>query len=171
MNAAMPARINLGCGSKRRAGYWNVDLVGDVDERRDLAAFPWPWPDAAFEEVFSEHFLEHVADYERTVLEMHRILRPGGTLHFIVPHFRTPLAVWHLHPQQFSTATPDRLCEALPYQWGGRRLFQPVRTSVRITVLPGAFSRAATALARLAPKLWDWLGWPIDEVEFVGRKI
>ena len=84
----MAQRLNLGCGDKKREGYTNVDLCGDPDLTCDLNVFPWPFADNSVDEVFSEHFLEHVMDYEKTVWEMHRILKPGGLLHFKVPHFK-----------------------------------------------------------------------------------
>lgn len=169
-------RLNLGCGEKRLDGYVNVDACGEPDVRCDLASFPWPWPDGSVDEVLAEHFLEHVADYERTVLEVSRVLRPGGLFRFKVPHFRAPMGVWHLHRWSFSTHTPLMLCERLPYQFGGRRLFERVELRVNYPFIPkthllNRLLRAAlTRLANLSPYHWDWLGLPIDEVEFCGRK-
>ena len=122
-------RLNLGCGERKKDGYVNVDLCGNPDQRVDLSVFPWPWENDSCDEVYSEHFLEHVADYEKTVLEMHRILKPNGVLHFKVPHHRSPFAQWHLHLQNFSTYTCDILCGNVPYQWDNRRLFNKITAS------------------------------------------
>jgi SAM-dependent methyltransferase len=164
-------RLNLGCGDKKMAGYLNVDTCGEPDFACDLSRFPWPWSDGSVDEVFSSHFLEHVEDYEKTVLEMHRVLKPDGIVHFLVPHFRNPLTPWHLHRWPFSIYTPERLCQKLPYQWGGRQLFAKERIRARFSSIRRSVGVPLGVLANLFPLFWDWAGLPIDEVEFVGRKV
>lgn len=158
-------KINLGCGDKKRCGYVNVDLYGDPEVRCDLSVFPWPFADASVEEVFSEHFLEHVADYEATILEIHRILRPGGLLHFKVPHFRSPYFPWHLHRQAFSSVTCKILCWRLPYQFGGCQLFDFVKLRYNYVFTPRALAWILTPLANIARSAWEYFGLPIDEIE------
>jgi len=47
----------------------------------------WPFPDAAFDVVWAGEVLEHVADTERFVDEVRRVLRPGGKLLVTTPGF------------------------------------------------------------------------------------
>lgn len=163
-------KLNLGCGEKKVAGYLNVDNCGAPDFFFDLSQFPWPWADESVDEVFSEHFLEHVLDYEKTVLEMHRILKKGGIVHFRVPHHRSPIAVWHLHKWAFSVYTPELLCVSRPYQWGGKKLFTKIEIKANVIYLTPFLNRVLTWFANIAPYRWDFLGFPIDEVEFRGEK-
>lgn len=158
-------KLNLGCGDKMRRGYVNVDLNCSPDVRCDLSVFPWPFEDASADEVFSEHFLEHVADYERTMLEIHRILKPGGLLHFKVPHFRSPYYPWHLHRQAFSSVTCRILCWKLPYQFGGRQLFDFVKLRYNYVFVPRALAWILTPLANVVKSAWEYFGLPIDEIE------
>lgn len=158
-------KLNLGCGDKMRRGYVNVDLNCSPDVRCDLSVFPWPFEDASADEVFSEHFLEHVADYERTMLEIHRILKPGGLLHFKVPHFRSPYYPWHLHRQAFSSVTCRILCWKLPYQFGGRQLFDFVKLRYNYVFVPCALAWILTPLANMVKSAWEYFGLPIDEIE------
>lgn len=44
-----------------------------------------PVPDASFDAVFSNSVIEHIPFPERTIQEMSRVLRPGGTLAFTLP--------------------------------------------------------------------------------------
>ncbi len=119
-------KYNLGCGDKMIEGFVNVDMYGTPDVMCDLSYFPWPFESESSDEVYSEHFLEHVIDYEKTVLEMYRILKPGGLLHFKVPHFRSMFFPWHLHRYAFSSGTCRLLCEQRAYQFGGKNLFEDV---------------------------------------------
>lgn len=47
-------------------------------QQADVAALPFA--DQSFDVVIAMHMLYHVADQEKAVAEMHRVLRPGGTL-------------------------------------------------------------------------------------------
>lgn len=159
-------RLHLGCGSKKKEGYLNVDLFGDPDFRCDLNQFPWPWEDNSIDEIFSEHWLEHVDDFERTMLEAHRILKPNGLFHAKVPHFRAPMSVWHLHKFSFSVATPLLLAKKVPYLWGGAQLFKDVAVQLNFNYPQRLVAWAFTKLANLAVGQWDGLGLPTDEIEF-----
>jgi ubiquinone/menaquinone biosynthesis C-methylase UbiE len=44
-----------------------------------------PYADATFDVVFSSHCLEHSSDLPQTFAEIHRALKPGGTLIYAVP--------------------------------------------------------------------------------------
>ena len=44
-----------------------------------------PYPDASFDVVSLDNVLEHVQDRERTLDEIHRVLRPGGILYLVTP--------------------------------------------------------------------------------------
>lgn len=164
-------KLNLGCGEKKMLGYVNVDFCGTPDVTCDLSVFPWQWVDDTVDEVYSSHFLEHVQDFERTILEIHRILKPDGVIHFNVPHFRNPLAVWHLHRCGFSVYTPELLCQAVPYQFGGRQLFKKDRIRINFSSTRKSVGIPLGLVANLFPFFWDWAGLPIDEIEFIGRKV
>jgi len=164
-------KLNLGCGEKKMVGYVNVDLCGTPDVTCDLSLFPWQWADNSVDEVYSSHFLEHVQDFQLTILEIHRILKPGGGIHFHVPHFRNPLAVWDLHRWGFSVYTPERLCQALPYQFGGRALFQKKYIKIHFSSIRKSVGSPLEIVANIFPLFWDWAGLPIDEIEFFGRKV
>ena len=85
--------LELGCGPARRhpdavtvdaLDFDGVDVVGDVFEV--LASIP----DRSVDAVHSYHFLEHVEPLSRVVGELARVLKPGGLLHTVVPHFSNP---------------------------------------------------------------------------------
>jgi SAM-dependent methyltransferase len=87
-------RLNLGCGSKRIPGFLGID-IGEgsaVDVRMDVMDYLRSLPDRSVEAIYTRHFLEHVAgDTLRPLLqEIDRVLRPGGGIHIIVPHYSNP---------------------------------------------------------------------------------
>jgi SAM-dependent methyltransferase len=72
----------------------HVDLLAD--------AARLPFHDATFDTVLSTEVLEHVSDPARCVVELNRVLRPGGTL-----ILTTPFLYWiHEAPHDYFRYTP-----------------------------------------------------------------
>jgi SAM-dependent methyltransferase len=93
--------IGLGQGAEseqiiRRGGRWSgLDLTEESVERvrtrlglrsltygsvRRGSALDIPWPDNSFDIVFSHGVLHHIPDILTAQSEIHRVLKPGGTL-------------------------------------------------------------------------------------------
>lgn len=82
-------KLNLGCGDKKIKGFTNVDSNKefDPDILCDLSKYPWPFKDGEVDFVLLEMLLEHVSDTTSVIKEVHRILKPGGIVKIIVPHY------------------------------------------------------------------------------------
>ncbi len=82
-------KLNLGCGEDKKEGYVNLDFHDHVkpDVVHNLNDLPYPFPDNSFELIEAFHILEHLDRPFSVMQELHRILKPGGTLHIKVPHF------------------------------------------------------------------------------------
>lgn len=85
--------IELGCGPRKRNAeaigidildYPEVDLVGDIFDV--LQKFP----DSCVVSVSAHHFIEHIHDLELLMSELKRVVKPGGVVDFVVPHFSNP---------------------------------------------------------------------------------
>ena len=83
-------KLNLGCGKKIKEGYVNLDLypLPGVDVVTDITK-ELPFQDDEFDEIITEHVLEHVVDLNSLLQELHRITRAGGVIKIFVPHFST----------------------------------------------------------------------------------
>jgi SAM-dependent methyltransferase len=100
-NGERVLEIGLGQGAEseqiiRRGAVWSgldvtEESVDRVRERLTLRCLPFadlrqgsaldiPWPDDSFDILFSHGVLHHVHDIRRAQSEIHRVLRPGGTL-------------------------------------------------------------------------------------------
>jgi SAM-dependent methyltransferase len=87
------AKLDLGCGPRKRgADYIGVDVVDQegVDLVGDVFDVLARIPDGSLSRVFSSHFMEHIDDITRLVGELGRVIRPGGQLETVVPHFSNP---------------------------------------------------------------------------------
>lgn len=84
-----PLKLDFGCGQAKAPGFVGMDIFAsaEVDVVHDFNVFPYPFRDDTFDEVRSVSSLEHVDDFIRTVVELHRIMKPGGLLRVLVPHY------------------------------------------------------------------------------------
>lgn len=81
------ARLHLGAGHNRLAGWLNTDR--DVDAGLVLldATSPFPLPSGTVDYVFAEHLIEHLAysDALHMLHESYRVLTPGGRIRLATP--------------------------------------------------------------------------------------
>jgi SAM-dependent methyltransferase len=136
--------LDVGCGINKYSGAIGIDKNprSRADVICDLDRFPYPFPDAAFDQLRAVHFIEHSIDVIRTMEEFYRLVRPGGRICVVTPHytdfssFCDPTHRWHLNSFSFRCFGEDH---------GGFGYYSPVKLreiSVRLKLL--AF--------------WRWLG-------------
>lgn len=100
-------KLHLGCGARIVPGWlnadkftWRSDIFLDAYRR-------FPFPDASFRMIYSEHLLEHlrIDRVERFLREVHRVLEDGGL---------------------FRMSCPDLELFASRYVAGDRQFFRPI---------------------------------------------
>jgi SAM-dependent methyltransferase len=143
--------LNLGCGTDIRPGCVNLDRAAlpGVDVVHNLDVLPLPFAERQFDHIVAKDVLEHV-DYVNVLRELHRILKPGGTLFIQVPHFTSvDNYIDPTHRHRFSVRTFD--------------FFVSDGRSERAYYFD--FSFASVAARRLTffrgPLLWDYLLQPL----------
>lgn len=80
-------KLNLGCGDDIKPGWINLDRSGNkyVDVVHDLNKTPLPFVDNCFDYILASHIFEHLLEWEKVLIDCHRILKPGGLLEVRVP--------------------------------------------------------------------------------------
>lgn len=123
--------LELGCGNQKidpiavgidMLDFPCVDLVGDMFEV--LAEFPA----GSVERISTSHFMEHVVNGPLLMSELSRVLRQGGTLTVVVPHFSNPFYYSDpTHRSPFGLYTMAYYCEQSPF-FAQRSQLRPRRT-------------------------------------------
>ena len=82
--------LQLGSGVRKIPGWINVDLSGS-DVNLDLTYSQLPWADESFDNIVSQHVIEHLVLEDELISmlsETHRILAHGGQLWLATPDMR-----------------------------------------------------------------------------------
>lgn len=159
-------KLNLGSGERMLKGYINVDYYYPADLKVDLSSFPWPWDDNSVEEIVAWDFLEHLKEFKTAWQEIHRILKPAGRVWIRVPHFRCPEAHWpEVHFHYFSIVTFQHLTKECWYAPNVKY------KTISLRHWFGPKMKFLTPFANIWPLCWDWLGFPVSKVEWIGEKI
>lgn len=64
----------------------NPDVVFNLNNK------PFPFDDNSFDMVIAISILEHLTDFFAVMGEIHRIAKPGASIHILVPHFSSSAA-------------------------------------------------------------------------------
>ena len=80
-------RLHIGCGTCLAEGWLNVDACPLPGADYMDAEAPFPFPDNAFDYIFSEHLFEHLSytGGRHMLAEAYRVLKPGGVLRLTMP--------------------------------------------------------------------------------------
>jgi len=97
--------LDVGCGINKLPGAIGIDRnpASRADVICELDHFPYPFRDSSFDALQAVHVIEHVGDVMKTMEEFHRLVRPGGEVLIVTPHytdfssFCDPTHRWHLN--------------------------------------------------------------------------
>lgn len=188
--APRPRKLNLGCGRYPKPGFLNVDWVQvpGVDLVHDLSRLPYPFESGSFEHIEADHLIEHLPDVFDVMRELHRILKPEGTLIIRVPHFSRGFS----HPEHkrgFDATFPYYFNPEFPggytgvqFRSDGVRMRWFAQPYLKQSVLPrrlvavgqgvgAVIDRLANASPLVCSRLWCYWVGGFEEIEFRLRKL
>lgn len=162
MSTSTLATLHLGSGKKYMPGATNVDLTPETgpDVVHDLNVLPWPFAESSFDEVHAYDVIEHLADVIKTLEEIHRVTRSGGTLTVHVPHYSSDGAFTDpTHRQYFSVRTFDYVTEGHPQAFYTRARFRVLERAIvfRPTVVNKLVHRLANRFPKDYEERWAWI--------------
>lgn len=84
--------LDIGCGRNKTPGALGMDANPhtDADIVHNLDDVPYPFPEHTFDAVIGRHVIEHVQSPLAVIVELHRIVRPGGWVLLVAPHWTNP---------------------------------------------------------------------------------
>ena len=87
----MKTKLHLGCGHIIKEGWLNHDRIQlpGVDVVHDLRAFPWPFEDGQFDEIYADNVLEHLPNTMATMEEIYRVTKAGAKIFLGVPYWNS----------------------------------------------------------------------------------
>jgi SAM-dependent methyltransferase len=137
--------LDVGCGINKKPGSIGLDRnpASRADVLADLDSFPYPFRDSSFDALQAVHVIEHVSDVIRSMEEFHRLVRDGGEVLIVTPHytdfssFCDPTHRWHLNSFSMRYFGPDN---------AGYGYYSAAR-----------FAESSVYVKLLA--LWKWLGF------------
>ena len=91
------AKLHLGCGARILDGWLNVDIEPCSPQVLRLdATQAFPFADASFDYIFSEHMIEHLSypQGQQMLAECRRVLKPGGVLRIATPDLAFLVALY-----------------------------------------------------------------------------
>jgi len=168
--------LDIGCGPLKKDPSWigidaldhaGVDLVGDVYEI--LAAFP----ENSVDTIHASHFFEHIPDLKALLAATGRVLKPGGKMTVITPHFCNPY--FYSDPTHrsffglytFSYLADERLFKRKVPHYGGKRDFDltevylrfksPFRIRGMLYKAYGAFVNLSYYLKEMYEENFSWI--------------
>ena len=125
---------------------WNYSKLDALARLEEL-----PFPSGSFDHVLSVVVLEHTPKPARVIEEFQRVLKPGGTVHLVVPH------MWEEHQKPY---------DYFRFTSGGiRYLMQSAGIRIRRIHPVGGFfwqlGRRLMGVLSFTQSGWRWLLFPV----------
>ena len=137
--------LHLGAGTRRIPGFINIDVEPGAELQLDLTQ-PLPWPDGSVHGIYSEHFIEHIAQADAIGLlrECRRVLVPGGLIRIATPDLREMVLDYlegRVHPdwEKFGLSWTANVCERLNIgmRWWGHQWMYDEEELTRLAQMVG----------------------------------
>ncbi|NDV61639.1 methyltransferase domain-containing protein [Puniceicoccales bacterium CK1056] len=103
-------KLHIGCGHHPLDSWLNTDMhLASKNSFYLNATRRFPYPDNAFDYIFSEHLIEHLSYSQGRVMldECFRVLRPGGVIRTATPDLAFVIGTYFAEPDELTKAYLD----------------------------------------------------------------
>ena len=107
--------VELGCGSRKRAGFFGIDIAmgSEVDLVLDVERSPLPFPDDSVSHIYSSHTFEHLeapGSPIQTLREIMRVCAHGATVEIWTPYGKSNDALLFGHRVFYTETHWKHIC-------------------------------------------------------------
>jgi predicted SAM-dependent methyltransferase len=90
-------KLHIGGGSRCLKGWLNTDIALAPAVVQMDAVKPYPFADAMFDYIFTEHMIEHVAFVDAMCMlrECYRVMKPGGIIRVTTPNLASFVGLYN----------------------------------------------------------------------------
>lgn len=182
--AARGLRLHIGCGKGHLPGWINIDVHPAPLALNVLRGLPFA--DGSVTHVFVSHLLEHLyypRDVQPFLVELQRVLAPGGVVRVVVPDIQQCIEAYTNHDREFFASrretwpwwpeNPTRLEDFLAYAGAGPEpayLFEAHKYGYDFETLERVL--AAAGFTAITPSTYMASAHPelrVDDVSAVAR--
>jgi len=148
-------KLNIGCGNKAIDGYIGVDKFqcDAADYICDIENEKLPFDDGSVDTIMLDNVIEHFGDIPKVINELIRVLKKGGVIKIITPHF-SALSSWidptHIHHLSYFSFDHFEKDSVSHYVGKGIRIQKK-----KLSFGGGVFGLLARLLFKVSPKKYE----------------
>ena len=112
-------KLDIGCGQNKKKGFLGVDKVhfDEVDFVLDITKEKLPLEDNVVDEVFSNHFFEHIDSPKEALEELIRVSVHGAQFEIWTPYLKSNDAFLLGHRHFYNESIWQHICILSPDFW------------------------------------------------------
>lgn len=112
-------KLDVGCGQNKKEGFLGIDILADdrVDYHLDITKDKLPLEDNTVDEVFSNHFFEHIDSPKEALEELIRVSAHKATFEIWTPYLKSNEAFLLGHKHFYNETIWRHICIEYPHFW------------------------------------------------------
>jgi len=112
-------KLDVGCGQNKKKGFLGIDIASsqNVDFVLDITSEKLPFPENSVDEVFSNHFFEHIDSPKEALEELIRVSVGGAIFEIWTPYLKSDEAFLLGHRHFYNETIWRHICIEYPHFW------------------------------------------------------
>lgn len=112
-------KLDVGCGQNKKKGFTGIDIISveGVDFVLDITKDKLQLQDNTVDEIFSNHFFEHIDSPKEALEELIRVSVEGATFEIWTPYLKSDEAFLLGHRHFYNETIWRHICIEYPHFW------------------------------------------------------